>query len=303
MYKTAFSLVVLAIFLGASVSAQGLTPRDTIYTFNTAIDRVDKLVDGSNGVLAAEHVTRMTTEAKARFAWRDDAGSQLFVEPFVRRTHFQTVEDDFNFGVFAEFRHQLSDNEKGQLRWRAGLEQSQDTFTRFTSQVMLNTRHSKSLTSQSTLRYRYRDQNDAQTFSGFDQHELLMSFQQVWKPADGPVNRISNKVYGDFRQADADQFDYAEFGIALQARYEPQRDWALTAKAKGFVRQYGDAFSSDYNFARQDRRLTVDLEARYDLGGGQTILGAAGWATNRSNIKTRAFSGATFQLAYEIDLN
>jgi hypothetical protein len=303
MFKIIYGLIAIAFFGGTSLHAQGLKPHDTILTFESSIERVDTLVERPTGVLASQYVISETIEAKARFEWRNDAGAQFFVEPVLSVNHYPLVEDDHYFGVFAEFRHQLAFNDKMQLRWRGGVEQSHDTFTRFAAQLTLNTRASETRASQVILRYRFRDQDEAKTFSGYDQQEYFVAFQQVWMPIDSDFTQISGKVYADVRHADAMRFNYAELGAHLQVRLEPEPAWTVTATAKGFVRHYGDAFSTSYNFARQDRRLTIDLEASYDFGNGQTIAGAVGWGGNRSNVDIRDFSGATFRLEYAMQLN
>ena len=296
MFREYFGFILLVIFAATPVFSQKLDFRDPVYTFNAKVDQVDKLIESPTGILMAEHVTRMTFETKARFEWRYDGNNQLFVEPLIRKSVYHIAEDELTLGVFAEYRHPLAIDDKMQLRWRGGLELRQDVFNRITMQVALNTHHSKSRTSRSTLRYRYRNQNEARTFKGYDQHEVFVSFQQAWKPVAGKIKQVTGMVYGEFRKADAGRFDYTEIGARLNVRFEPHQDWKLTTFAKGFIRKYGGNFSSDYDFVRRDQRLAVGVEANYDLGQKQSVSGALGWEVNRSNIKTRSYSGVALTI-------
>ncbi len=298
MFSKCFSTFVIATLAMTSAYAEKSNLQDPVYSFSAKIDQVDKLVEDPMGVLAAEHVTRMSLETKARFRWRFDGKKHLFVEPFLRKSTFDRVEDELVLGFFAEYRHPLANNVKIQLRWRSGLELKDDVFTRVAAQVALNTRHTSSRTSRVTARYRYRDQNETKTFSGYDQHEAFVSFQQIWKPTRGNVSRVAGMVYGDFRQAEAVEFDYAEIGVRLNARFEPHRDWDLTAFAKAFIREYDGKFSSDYDFARRDKKLSVGLEAKYQIDKKQSLAGALGWEVNQSNVDIRSYSGPVFRLQY-----
>ena len=303
MFSKCLSIFILATLAVAPAYAQKSNFQDPVYSFSVKVDHVDKLVKDPMGVLNAEHVTRMSLETKARFKWRFDGKKQLFVEPFLRKSIFDRVEDELALGVFAEYRHPLANNDKIQLRWRGGLELTHDVFNRVTAQVTLNTRHTSSRTSRVTARYRYRDQNEEKTFSGYDQHEALVSFQQVWKPAKGSVSRVTGMLYGDFRQADAAKFDYAEIGARVNVRFEPHRDWSLTAFAKAFVREHDGKFSSDYDFARRDKKLALGLEAKYHIDRKQSLDVAFGWEGNQSNVDIRSYSGPVFRLQYVRKLN
>ncbi len=302
MTKIFHSFLVFGLLMAPSAMAQEFKLRDPVYTLSTTLDTVSKLLEDPTDALVAQHVTRLTTEAKARFEWRDDVGRKLMIDPFLRKYHYSSVEDELQFGVFAEFRHPVSQEDKSELRWRGGIEHAQDVFTRTTLQALINTRHSKSHSSQAMLRYRYRDQDDAQTFSGFDQHEMYASFQQTHVPDVGDIKRINGVIYGDFRQAAAPQFDYAELGARMTIRFEPRDGWDLTAKASGFIREYRSDFSGAGS-ARRDERFKVGLESKYDLGGRQTLSGAFGWETNRSNLAGRTFSGPVVRIDYTIKFN
>ncbi|MEP5761692.1 MAG: hypothetical protein ABJ327_20735 [Litoreibacter sp.] len=305
MFRKTLSYCMLAVFFAAQAAAQNHNRQNPVFTFDASIDQVDKLVEGPNDVLASAFVMGTTSEVKARFEWRNDAGGRTFLDPFLRFDAFPEAKTPqvLILGVFAEHRQKLTYNENVQLRARAGLEYSRNAFSRITLQAALNIRHDKANTSQVMVRYRYRDQDDAQTFGGFDQHEMYMSFRRTWKPDHELFTRVSSLIYCDFRQAEERRFDYLEVGTRLQIRVEPQQNWRLTATAKGFVRQYGDNFSTTRNILRHDQRLSIDVGARYEVDARQNIRGTLGWVTNRSNIKTRAFSGATFRLEYAIDLN
>jgi hypothetical protein len=303
MFGKCPGIFILATFAMTPAVAQQSGIQDPVYSFSAKLDQVDKLVEGPTGVLAAEHVTRMSLEAKARFKWRFDGQKQLFVEPFLRQSTFDPVEDELAFGVFAEYRHPLGGNDKIQLRWRAGLEVTHDVFKRVTAQVVLDKSNISSRTSRVTARYRYRDQNDEKTFVGYDQHEAFVSFEQVWKPAKGSISRVSGMVYGDFRQADAAEYDYAEFGARVNVRLDPHQDWDVMAVAKAFVREYDGNFSSDYDFSRRDKKLAVALEAKYHIDKKQSLAGAFGWEINQSNVDIRAYSGPVFRLQYEMKFN
>jgi hypothetical protein len=298
MLKGIFSFILLNLLAVIPASAQHFIPREPSFTFRTSIDRVSKLTENPSGVLASGLIPRLTTQAKAQFEWRNGQGHRIFIDPFVRFNHFPTNVDEFIFGVFVQYRHSLPSNDKIELRWTAGFERSQDIYDRATLQLKLKTRHNKSSFSQATLRYRYRDQDDAKTFVGFDQHELYASFAQTITPSKGPIKRVTGKIYGDVRQADAARFDYTEVGAQVNVRFDVHQDWKLIAKANGFVRQYrSDFLTSDVS--RRDQRMSVGLEVRYDLGAKQTISGTIAFEKNRSTIQSRAYSGGVFRLEYK----
>jgi hypothetical protein len=106
--------------------------------------------------------------------------------------------------------------------------------------------------------------------------------------------------YGDFRDAEANRFDYNEIGARLQVRYEPRDKWRITGRLKAYARDYKGSFSTDFYFARSDRRLAVEVDVRYQIDDNAHVFGAFGWEVNRSNIAIRDFSGPTFRLGVSV---
>lgn len=302
MKRIFYGLIAFGFLIAPSALAQEFTQRDPVFTFSTGIETTPKLVDSPDDGLIMQHVHRLTTEAEAHFEWRDDAGRKLIVRPFLQKNHYAAVEDELQFGLFAEFRHPVFQDQKSELRWRGGAEHSHDVFTRTTLQATLNTRHDTVHSSQATLRYRYRNQDDARTFSGFDQHEIYASFQQTYFPELADVKRISGTFYGDLRQAAEAQFDYTEFGARMTIRFAASEEWDVTAKARGFIRDYRSK-SSGTGVARRDERIALAIEAKYDLGDMQNLLGGIGWEANQSSLSTRTFSGPVVRIEYSAKFN
>jgi hypothetical protein len=299
------NIFIAAILCSTTQAHSGdWTRRDPVFKFSSSIGTDDELVVGSTGNLTTEMVTNVITETKARFAWRNDTGNQLFLDPFIRTITypFETNDDEIILGVFGEYRHNLQHKDKLQLRLRGGLERSQDVFNRFTGQITLNKRSTPARANQISLRYRFRDQNDAKTFVGYDQHELRVSYQNIWTPRDSQIKRVSTTIYGDFRKADASRFDYTEVGARLQVQLKPTNRWAITGRAKGFVREYGQDTSNGAKFSRSDQQFSVELNARRNIRKDAYVDGTIGWKINKSNLASRDVSGIVARLGYSMVL-
>ncbi|WP_179378204.1 hypothetical protein [Jannaschia marina] len=296
----------MAALLAQQAGAQGFVAGDPTYAFTMEARTEDEVVEGPGGLFRTERLGAVEARLSARYRWRDDAGREIFVDPFVTATGFPSERDldELTVGVFAEYRTDLPGQERLQLRLRGGVEHKtaffDSVFNRITLQAVLNLRQDGGRSTQFGLRYRYRDQNDAETFAGFDQHEYLLSLRHAWRPERGPFDQIAATVYAEFRRAEADRFGYDELGLRLQGRYDSSDDWRITARLAAFARDYGGPFSATYPFARQDRRLQGEIEARRDLGNGRSVFGAIGLERNGSNIPIRRYSGATLRLGYAI---
>ncbi len=305
--KPVFCKILAIVLLSAPAAAQEFTPRDPVFTFDSFLGTSNEVIRRSDGVFASKLITSLNSVLKARYQWRNPAGDQIFLEPSVSLSNFpiDRSANALKFGLFGEYRHRLERNEKLQFRAKVGVEHSNDVFdTRFnrlTLQSDLNIRHDKKNSELLRLRYRYRDQNEAETFDGFDQHELLASFGHSWRFGnDGPLELIALTGYGELRRAEASRFSYNELGLRLQLRYALENDWKVTGRFKAFARDYKSSFSSLYDFNRSDRRLEAEVELSKALKTGSVVYGAIGWQENNSNVPVRAFSGATIRLGYRI---
>ncbi|GGX51131.1 hypothetical protein GCM10007385_19630 [Tateyamaria omphalii] len=278
------------------------------FTLRGYIGTTDRVTDRGNDTVATELLIGPILEINGRYEWRNDAGDRIIVTPFLTTKLFpdDSDVDELRLGVFGEYRFNSSMFERTQYRLQAGLETSNDfsneRFRRYSLRASVNIRDEQRRSSTFSLRYRYRDQNEENTFDGFDQHEYLGSLRYSWSPNIDGLELIAVTPYFDIRDADAAKFSYNEFGVRFQARYRLADDLTLTGRAKAFVRDYKDSFSNAFDFERSDDRWALEVELRKTTRNGGALFGAIGWEDNQSNVPVRDFSGVTVRVGYEITL-
>lgn len=208
----------------------------------------------------------------------------------------------FGYGLTAEYRTDLSD--AAQLRLSGSLDGKHDengeVFGRIRGGAMLRYREGREHLSWARLRLGYRDQNEANTFEGYDQGELLVELGHDWRPR-GDRQALIGTVYGDFRSADASQYSYQEYGIRLIARQPVRDDLEVSLRLNAFTRQYDDLFSATYPVDRHDERLRAVVQADYRLSEAVTLSGYAGWERNASNVPVRAYDGPVAGVVLTVD--
>ncbi|WP_249689643.1 hypothetical protein [Stappia sp. WLB 29] len=134
------------------------------------------------------------------------------------------------------------------------------------------------------LRYSYRDQNEENTFSGYDQSEWLGEFNYAWQSSDWNWYVLAT-LYQEQRYADRDRYSYTENGIRMLARYRLNPETRIALRASGFARDYVGG-------GREDRRLRSTLGFEKSLNDAVTLEAYAGYVHNHSNDIQKAFSGA-----------
>jgi len=302
--KHCFYIIASTFLFSHQAYALELQKKKPLLSFSSYIGNSDEVTSRSDRSFATELLTGLHTKASARFEWRGNDGDRFYLIPTLGTSLYSSNKnlDEATFGVFGEYRHNLKTNKAIQLRFRGGLEHSnnlfESKFNRLTLQSTTSVKYNKRQSTQFTLRYRYRDQNDAQTFSGFDQNELMASLRHAWRPNKSKITLITTTLYGDIRRAEAERFSYNEIGARFQTRYIPRENWTITGRLKAYARDYQDTFSSTFSLDRSDRRVTAEIEAKYKLKSGHSIFGSIGWDQNNSNVRIRDFSGLLFKVGY-----
>lgn len=302
------AVALLIASMGSSAAANSFEARPPEFTFRGYIGTTDRVTDRSNDTAATELLTGPILEIDGRYEWRNEAGHRIIVTPFLITKLFpdDSDVDELRLGVFGEYRFNSSMFERTQYRFRAGIETSNDfsveRFRRYSLRASVNIRDAQRRSSTFSLRYRYRDQNEEDTFDGFDQHEYLGSLRYAWSPGIDGFELMAITPYFDIRDADATKFSYNEFGVQLQARYRLADDLTVTGRARAFVRDYKDNFSNAFDFERSDDRWALEVELRKTIKEGGAFFGAIGWEDNQSNVPVRDFSGVTVRVGFEITL-
>jgi len=305
--KKLFVVGIFALATGKA-TAQGFTFQDKRVTFRGELATSPQITDQSSDTARLDLLVGQSLSIGARYRWRNSNGDQLILTPGLRTEFFpaQSDLDDADAFVFGEYRTNLAAFDRTQLRLRAGFETNarlpDQRFVRYTAQGALSRRMDNGRSVTYRLRYRYRDQNEGNSFDGFDQRELLGDARFAWSFRNQPLELVAVTPFFDLRNADADNFDSTQVGIRVQARYRLSDDITLTGRASAFARDFDEAFSATYPVARKDRRTSVEISLRKDLSDSFAVFGAIGYENNNSNIPVRDYSGATFRLGFEMTL-
>jgi len=192
--------VLLCTSATAPVAAQGFALEEANVRVRGAIGTTARVADQSSDIAQTELLTGPTLSALGRLRWRNDDGDELSLEAGLRTQAFPNNPeiDDLTASLFGEYRTDLESFENAQLRLRFGADRNsrfpEERFVRYTAQAALNLRSTGSPSSIYTLRYRYRDQNEDNSFDGFDQNEFFASARYAWSFRDQPLNQIAFTV-------------------------------------------------------------------------------------------------------------
>lgn len=297
--------ICLGLGLHQGASAQTYSYLNGSYVLRGEVGSEPEVFDdGVNGQRSAV-IDGATLSLDGRFLWQDGGGRQISVSPFLGLEGFPDNSDNnrLRLGLFGEFRTPAPKAGERQFRLRLGYEHASDfsdaQFDRFTLQGTGVFRHGQSRRTVLVLRYRYRDQNEAATFDGFDQNEYLASVTLAWQPA-GVFDRVSLTPYLDFRRAEQSRFSYNEYGLRLQGRVKLSDRLTAIGRLRAFQREYRGPFSGALPIEREDTRFAAEVELRRAFGQGRFIFAALGWERNRSNIAARDFSDPTFGLGFQV---
>lgn len=291
----------------AASDAYAFELQDTRFGLSGSYGTTPRVSDQSDDGAQTDILDGPTLSFRGRYEWRNDAGDQIFLDPALtaRSVPGDGELDDYTLSVFGEYRRNLPQLDRTQFRLRVGVEHnnrfSEARFNRFTAQAAFNVRHENRRTTTYTLRYRYRNQNEGNSFDGFDQNEYFAGIRHAWSFRGRALEQVAVTPYFDIRDADGENFSYTELGLRLQARYRLADDLTLTARARGYIRENDDIFSASFPVERSDRRTAVDLELRKTLRNDAEIFGSIGWDNNNSNIPVRDFSGLTYSIGFEFN--
>jgi len=304
--KTGFTALLVALASGQAC-ANGFEAIEPSLSIRGEIGTSAQVSDESSNVAASELLIGPTLNVQGRYRWRNESGDELILEPGLTAMSFPSDSElnDFDLSLFGEYRFNLEQLERTQMRLRFGVDRnsrfSAERFRRYTAQAALNVRWDGGRSTTYRLRYRYRDQNEASSFDGFDQHEFLGSARLAWFTRDRPLELLAVTPFFDIRDADARNFDSTQVGGRIQARYRLVDDLTLTARGSASYSDFGDEFSTVFPVEREDQRTSVSLELRKEVGKRGALFGSVGYDRNNSNIPVRDFSGATFNLGFEFN--
>jgi len=304
-----FSCIAAVILSGGTyATAETFGPPKTSLRLVGQLGTAARVVDQSSDIAATELRFSPSLSAQGRVEWQNADGRQIYLDPGITVNLFpsQTDLNEARLSLFGEYRFNLTPERDKQIRLRTGIERlnrfPDERFIRYTAQGALRVRHARGRSSIYTLRYRYRDQNEANSFDGFDQNELFGSVRYAWAPPQGRVEQIAVTPYFDLRDAEGQNFSYDEFGIRVQSRYRLRSDVTLNASARAFVRDYKDVFSAVFPIERNDTRTAFEVELRKAYSPDTSFFTAVGWETNRSNIPVRDYQGLTLRFGIEVTL-
>lgn len=295
------------ILMYAASGAYAFELQETRFGVSGSYGTTPRVSDQSDDGAQTDLVEGPTLSFGGRFEWRNDMGDQIFLDPRVttRSVPGDDELNDYTLSVFAEYRRNLANLDRTQLRLRYGFEHnnrfSEARFNRITAQAALNVRHENRRSTTYTFRYRYRNQNEGNSFDGFDQNEYFGGIRYAWSFRDRALEQVAATPYFDIRDADGENFSYTELGVRLQARYRLADDLTLTARARGYIRDNDAIFSAAFPVERSDRRTAIELELRKTLRNDAEIFGSVGWDNNNSNIPVRDFSGLTYRIGFEFN--
>ncbi len=132
----------------------------------------------------------------------------------------------------------------------------------------------------------YRQQNEAHTFDGYDQSELLLDLTYNKWSADS-VNHFTGMAYYERRNAESNQYSYDEFGARLIGRHELKEKVDLVGRANAFTRDYDDDL-------REDQRIRGTVGIDWEFAEQATLGTFAGYERNHSTVDAKDYGGPVF---------
>jgi len=141
-------------------------------------------------------------------------------------------------------------------------------------------------TIQLRARLGYRDQNEEETFVGYDQTEYLLDVQHNWRSAEG-MWRTTSFLYFEHREADSINYTYNEGGVRLIGRRTLTETVSLVGRTNVHLRDYENGIREDHFF-----RGTLGID--WDVGDGLIVSGFGGYETNDSTVLEKDYDGGIF---------
>ena len=171
---------------------------------------------------------------------------------------------------------------------------SQEVYSRLRLATALRLQPAPRQILQLRTRLGYRDQNDANTFSGYDQSEYLLDLMHLWHGRER-VWRSASFLYVERRSADAERFSYDEVGTRLALRRRLDERTELVPRVGLFSRHYDDG-------ERRDRRLRVTLGVEKTWNERLFLNAYLGYQTNLSTVSIKDYRGTLAGLELRIGL-
>lgn len=139
---------------------------------------------------------------------------------------------------------------------------------------------------QLRTRLGYRDQNDQDTFRGYDQSEFLTDVAHNWRSENSRL-RTNVTLFAERRSADRDIYSYDELGLRLVGRYALSDRLELNARTVAFNRDYKQG-------GREDKRWRGTVGLIWAFSPKTALETYAGYQNNASTFAEKDYEGAVF---------
>ncbi|WP_425056050.1 hypothetical protein [Pseudomonas abyssi] len=183
--------------------------------------------------------------------------------------------------------------DRRQLRYRVeaahALDPGERVFSRLRAGMAWRTGTAPRQLLQARVRVGYRDQDEANTFAGYDQYELLGELNYSWQSRDWRWYLLGT-LYVEERFADNDIYSYTQRGARLLTRYRLNESTRAFWRLSGFGRDYRSG-------GRDDTRLRSTLGVEHWLSERTRVEVYAGFESNRSNQRNKDYDGNVFGLS------
>lgn len=281
--------------LSASMTLPALASAQQVDTIVTQIIGIEHSAEQtySDGRLQTDLELTPYSFTKVEIRQKLDSGAQLRFGAHLRVIAFPETSavTEVEPGLTAEYHDKFGVGNAWQYRIRGVIdtqrEHGEKTFDRIRIGGRLQYRHDKFHASSARLRWGYRNQNEATTFSGYDQSEYLVELGHAWRPW-GDKRTLSATLFGEARRAEADRFSYNEFGIRLGARAPLNDKTDIFGRVSTYSRNYR---ADSVGFAREDTRLKAAFGVSHKYSKNMITEAYLGWDHNKSNDSDREYSG------------
>tara|TARA_A100001391_G_scaffold108388_1_gene72795 strand:- start:13950 stop:14810 length:861 start_codon:yes stop_codon:yes gene_type:complete len=244
--------------------------------------------------------TRFGYGLEARRRFNGEAGRWTDLNLGVMREHFPQADNndrlfyDASLSHAVPLAHPLWNQFRFQAEARHARDPGQEVFSRLRLAPALRMKPAARQILQLRARFGYREQNDANTFSGYDQSEYLLDAMHLWWAPDRAW-RTAGFLYLERRSADAERFSYEEVGARLAVRRRLDERAELVARTGVFTRHYDDD-------DRRDRRFRGTLGLEKALGERLTVNAYLGYQINLSTVSIKDYRGTLAGLQLRIAL-
>ncbi len=217
----------------------------------------------------------------------------------LRREHYPDVNGNdrqFMKGSL-ERRWDLAEEGRRQLRLQLDVTHALDPSNRVFSRARISAAYRVALPERQVLQVRtrlgYRDQDEGNTFDGYDQLEFLTDISYSWQSSDWKWY-VLGATYHDRRNAQNDIYSYGETGARLLTRYRLTDKLTTSVRVGVFDRSYANDF-------RSDQRLQGAISLEYALADNLSIETYGGYIRNASNVSSKDHEGPIFGVFLKLE--